>query len=246
MLLVDVHEPDLIFNLLKQTVPEVKRSALNGEGKFFADYLWTNRDGQFEQVERKHWTEIIPNIDKVEKQLDSQRSNAAVHYLLIEDLLVPTDEGVTSFTDIAQRTRKSGGTYLGSKRGWTVRRQPQAYHRIMSWLYKISKSGLEVWQSSNRIATATIISMMYRRSLLPVEDNYAFQDYYRIKAPKSDLNPHVISLMGIHEARLGPARAALLVDAFGTLQGAVSADEIFIMEILGSAAGKTFLRAVGR
>lgn len=246
MLLVDTHEPEDIYLLLKQTIPEVKRSSLNGEGKYFADYLWTNRDNKFEQVERKHWTEIIPDIDKVEKQLDTQRSNAAVHYLLIEDLMVPTTDGVVSYTSIQERQRKSGGRYLGSKKGWRTRNQPQAYYRITSWLYKLSKSGLEIWQSPNKVATATIITTLYHRSLKSEEENWAFQDYYRTKAPRRERDPHVVSLMGIANARLGPARAKALVDAFGTLQGCVLASEVNLVQVIGVASAKTFIQAVGR
>ncbi|KKL77961.1 hypothetical protein LCGC14_2029650 [marine sediment metagenome] len=246
MLLVDTHEPDEIFNYLSQTIPEVKRSSLNGEGKNFADYLWTNRDREFEQVERKHWTEIIPDIDKVEKQLDTQRTNAKVHYLLVEDLLVPTGQGVTSYTNIQERTRKSGGIYLSSKRAWSLRKQPQAYYRLVSWLYQLSKSGLEIWQSPNRVATATIITTLYHRSQKAEEENWAFQNYYRIKAPKSERDPHVISLIGLSGARLGPARARALIDSFGTLVGAVNASESNLIQVLGVAAAKTFMGAIGR
>lgn len=247
LLLVDTFEPDIIFNFLKQTVPEVKRSSLNGEGKHFADYLWTNKDGEFEQVERKHWTEIIPDLDKVERQLDAQRSNSACHYLLVEDLLVPTPDGAVSYTNIEERVRKSGGRYLGSKRGWTVRKQPQIYHRLMSWLFMLSKSGIEVWQSANRFSTATIISTMYHRSLRPDEDNLAFQKYYRTKAPRSERNPHVISLMGLHKnAGIGVVRARALIDAFGTLQGAINADESNLRQVLGVVVARNFMQAVGR
>ncbi len=246
MLLVDVHEPLDIFGYLKQTVPQVERASLNGEGKYFADYVWTNRDNEFEQVERKHWTEIIPDIDKVEKQLDTQRSEAKVHYLLVEDLLMPTSTGATSYTNLEERTRRGGGTYLGSKSGWKVKNQPQVYHRVMSWLYKLSKSGVEVWHSPNKIATATIVSILYHRSQRAEEENWAFQDYYRVKPPKVKLNPHVISLMGIHKARIGPAKGRLLVDAFGSLAGAVGASETNLVQVIGGASARTFMRAVGR
>ncbi len=246
MLLVDLHEPDDIFLLLKQTIPQVEKSDLNGEGKYLADYLWTNRDSEFEQLERKHWTEIIPNIDKTEHQLDTQRFKAKLHYLLVEDLFLPTSTGGTSYTNLSERTRKGGGTYLGSKRGWKVRRQPQIYHRVMSWLYKLTKSGIEVWQSPNKVATATIISVLYYRSQRSEEENWAFQDYYQNKAPKAIRDPHVASLMGITNARIGPAKGKALVDAFGTLQGAVSASELNLVQVIGSASTKTFLKAVGR
>lgn len=246
MLLVDLAEPEDIFKYLSQSVAEVRRSALNGEGKNFADYLWTNKDGQFEQVERKHWVEIMPSIDKVEKQLDEQRTQAAVHYLLVEDLLIPTESGIVSYTNIQERARKSGGRYLSSKRAWANRNQPQAYHRLMSWLYKVSKSGLEIWTSPNRFATATIISILYHRSQKAAEENWAFQNYYHIKAPRSERDPHVISLMGISGARLGPARARALVDAFGTLVGVMSASETNLVQVVGVAAARTFMRAVGR
>ena len=117
----------------------------------------------------------------------------------------------------------------------------------MSWLFKLSKSGLEIWNSPNKLATATIISTLYHRSLKSEEENWAFQDYYRIKAPKSERNPYVISLMGLHkDARIGPAKANALIDAFGTLVGAINADESNLVQVIGPAATKTFMKAIGR
>lgn len=244
--MVDVHEPDEIFRLLKQSVPHVERASLNGEGKNMPDYAWLNWENKFEGVERKHWTEILPSIDKVEQQLDSQRFTVEAHSLLIEDLLIPQDSGgVVTYTSLQDASRKnSRGSYLKSKRGWG-NRQPHYLHRIYSWLYKLQRSGVEVWHSANMVVTATIISMMYNRSQMAPEQHYAFQEYYRVKAPRQYRNPAMLAVMGLAKG-IGPAMAKKLLDEYGTIYSIATASKRDLTTTVGSRGAGIILDALGR
>lgn len=240
MILVDIHEPENLYNLLGQST-DVKRMNLNDQG--WADYMWANVEGRWVSVERKQWGEVVGRVDKVEEQLRREMRQAEELLLVIEGAVEPTPTGVHIYT-------RMGGGRFGFRRqrqyGSPKKPQPYTYSMIMSWLWQLEKEGLQIWMTPNYTATAMALVSFYKQGLK--KEHTTLKRYIRELTRPPKQNPHVTSLMGIRGARLGEVRARALVKRFNTTYDVVTADplELMMVEGVGATVVAQLFQAIGR
>lgn len=246
-LYVDVHEPKEIDRLIKQTRIGVSRTALNGPPVHYADYMWTGLNGTKFQVERKHWTELFQSLDAVEEQIDRQRFVCESTTLLVEDIAIPTDKGVASYSAKWDPNPKRGPARAVFRKTWSATRQPALWDRLNSWFWKLDKSGVGVVFSPNLGATAVLLARMYQNTNKPFDP--AFTRVYRPQVAKDirgKNSGYIRTLMGVTGARIGEATARQLIDAFNTPHGVFNASQLDLQTFLGPTNSANLMKALGR
>jgi hypothetical protein len=200
------------------------------------------------QVERKHWTEIMPNIDKVERQLDNERTLADETYLLVEDVPIPTVHGMATYEARWEPSPSKGSPRAMFRKMWETgskgRPQPQLYTRIMSWFWKLDKMGITVVQTPNLIGSAQTLATMWKNS--QVEEFATFKRYIKAQVKAESRDPQVLTLMGVAGGQVGEKLATLMIDAYGTAYQAMSAAYDDLAVVIGPGRAATFLNALGR
>jgi ERCC4-type nuclease len=111
VVIVDVHEHGEIPKKLRALL-QVHVQALEPLG--FCDYLYYGFDNHSITLERKHWSDLINSIDRVEVQLRKATKVANEVGLLVEGVAVPTDDCQT-ITFEERYVKKSGNIMFISK-----------------------------------------------------------------------------------------------------------------------------------
>lgn len=238
-LLIDDHEPKLIYDLLEQSCP-VEYAALNMGG--LADYLWLDVQGNTRQIERKQWGEILGGIDHVENQLRGEIVRADATDLLIEGIVRSTQWGLDAYVwDQYKQNYRFSHSFGDPK-------HPQVglYSKVMAWIWQLNAAGVGVWFTFSAEDTAKAIAAFYSNSLKT--EHTTLNRYLKPKIYVKNLNTAVLSLMGLEGAGLGATRAKALVERFGSVWGVLSADvkELASVDKMGTKTAEKLLRAVGR
>ena len=245
LILVDVNEPNDMVELLAQSV-KVATAAINLD--HWADYYWWGHKDSTHQVERKQWPEILPNLDKVEDQLDTERFQADTTTLMIEGLPVLTPYGVDSYSvswsDSPKRRRP--GPSLRRLWGTGSKTHPRInlYGRVMSWLYRLDRSGVTIVQTPNMQASAIALISMHNNSLK--EEVAAFSRFFKPRVVAKKRQPYVTTLMGVQGGGIGEVSAKRLIKEFINPYNVFNAPTRDIINLLGPSRGAQFLKAIGR
>lgn len=237
--MIDVHEPVSIEGVASKVIPVV-RLGLNQQG--FADYLWNNSKGGFEQAERKRVDEILSNMEAVEQQLgkevaDCPQLNLLDNMLLmIEGVAEPVVGGVQTYV------MATDGKFFRQSRLYKIN-----YARYEGWVLGIERAGILVWRTSSWLGTAEALLRLYKSAQDGLEST-ALRRHVKSR-PVFHPNPHVQTLMGISRARIGVELAERLIEAFGTAWNVLSQDEGTLASTvkgIGKERARTILRAVGK
>ena len=253
MLYVDVYEPGDMVKLLNQVSGITTQVVPLNHGQHRADYVWHDPNGNIFQIERKHWAEIIGKIDEVEDQLDRTRSQAHRTYLLIEDLLIPSQNGALGYS-----VEWSARPQRGQPRHWfktsrrygepsgkvpKIRPQPQLYRRVVSWLDSLDKAGVTTLWAPTMGASAVWISQLYKNSFR--EEFYAFQRYLKPQIKRREKDDQVKMLMRMFYG-VGQVTAQQLVEAYETVWNVLRADVTDLAEVIGLSLAKDICLQMGR
>lgn len=236
-LLQDRYEPEYIFGLLRQGCP-AELWPLNDSGN--ADYFWFDCFGNSRQLERKQWGEVLGGMDRVEIQLRKEIQLADATDLLIEGVVKATQWGMDAYVWDGLRYRYSHSF------GDPDHPQQGLYSKVMAWLWQLEKAGITTWFTFSQEDTARAIATFYRKSQEP--DHGTLSRYLKPKIHIRELNPQVLSLMGIEGAGLGRVRAQELIAKFGTVYGVLTApaEELSSCANMGKATVSKLFKAIGR
>jgi ERCC4-type nuclease len=239
MLLVDVFEPEDIFQLLAQSV-DVQRQNLVQAG--FADYLWFSCDGHRCQVERKQWGEILSNPDHVEEQLRREMVTTEETVLLVEGVAEATRWGMDVYT------KSPGKSYFRLQHSYGTPKHPQSglYHRIQSWFWQLDKAGISVYRTCHSRDTASALVAWYKSS--QKQEHTTLQRYIKVRANPKAYDARVLTLMGIEKAGLGEVKAKALIAKFGSVYAVLNAplEELVEVDGIGKGIAMKLIEAVGR
>jgi hypothetical protein len=209
--------------------------------------MWKGLNGNSFQVERKHWTELFQDLDAVEEQIDRQRFVCDSTTLLVEDVGVPTDRGVASYSVEWQAKPTKGPPRAYFRKTWNSAQQPQLWDRLNSWFWRLDKSGVGVIFAPNIGATAILIARLYQNTNKELDP--AFTRVYRPQVPKNIRGkdaPYIRTLMGISGARIGEKTARQLIDAFETPHGVFIASQLDLQSFMGPTNASNLMKALGR
>ena len=239
MMLVCHFEPDLIFNLLKQSI-EVYRQDMVKIG--YPDYVWFAHDGHRIGVERKQWQEILSDLDHVEEQLRREMVATEETVLLIEGVTEATAWGMDIYTKSATKP------YFILHRSYGTPKYPQPglYHRIQSWLWQLNQAGISTYRTVNSRDTASALVAWYKSS--QKLEHTTLQRYIKPRVNPKAFDPAVLTLMGIAGVELGEVRAKALIDYFGSVWDVLNAPISMLMDVEGIVLGLAMklVNAIGR
>lgn len=239
MILVDLWEPDHIFNLLEQSI-ECQRQNLVQDG--FADYLWLCHDGHRCQIERKQWGEILSDPDHVEEQLRREMVATEETVLLVEGVAEATPWGMDTYT------KSDNKPYYRLQHSYGTHRHPQSglYHRVQSWFWQLDKAGISVYRTVNWQDTASSLVSWYKSS--QKEEHTTLRRYIKPRINPKPFDQAVLTLMGIGGIRLGEVRAKALIDHFGSVWNVVSAPISKLTQVpgIGNKIAQELITAIGR
>lgn len=228
----DVHEPKDFLKLAAPSCP-VGVEVLNERG--WADYRWKTVSGDYVQVERKTWPEILASVDAVEDQLRRHRKNQpGARLLFVLEGMVSTDSSGT----YSLRSLKDGTLWTrGYKSGTRL-------SRVYSWLYAASEY-VEVFQTFNYEMTVQFLVQAYKHDQKEEADKKTFNRYF--KKIVFHPNPMVMQLMGLIPG-LGEVKAEALIARFTTVWAVLNADPADLMDVpgIGPRLAHDMLRRIGR
>ena len=239
VMIVDVFEADLIYNLLKQSI-EVVRQNLVPLG--MPDYVWFSHDGRRVGIERKTWGEILSDPNHVEEQLRREMTAVDEISLLVEGVAEATQWGVDTYI------KSVGKPYYRLQHSYGTPKHPQAglYHRIQSWLWQLDKAGISVYRTTNSKDTASALVAWYSSS--QKEEHTTLNRYIKPRINPKAFDPRVLTLMGIENANLGEVRAKALIKRFGSVWSVLAApvSELIQVEGIGMSTARKLVESVGR
>ena len=239
VMIVDVFEADLIYNLLKQSI-EVVRQNLVPLG--MPDYVWFSYDGRRVGVERKTWGEILSDPDHVEEQLRREMTTVNEICLLIEGVAESTQWGVDTYT------KSTGKPYYKLQHSYGTPKYPQSglYHRIQSWLWQLDSCGISSYRTTNSHDTASALVAWYKSS--QKEEHTTLRRYIKPRINPKAFDPAVLTLMGIAGVELGEIRAKALIDYFGSVWAVVNAPMSVLVDVdgIGPGLARKLIDALGR
>ena len=223
---IDVAEPQKMIDLLKQSA-EVEVLSLNIDG--YADYLFTDANGEAVQIEREGVGAILGNMIAIEDEI-RRHMQAGRMILIMEGIVIPNPDG----TAICELMGKTVRTQFFSK---------TRYETLAAWLWQIQEAGIEYIHTLSLQETAIAISSIYHNSQKP--EHKTFKRHLK---PITAWHPnkYISSLMGLTEAEIGEKRATQLVERFRTFFDVVAAPPPELEEVIGKAATKKLIKAIGR
>lgn len=231
MLEIDVHEPEESIKLIGQSVP-CSREILNERN--WGDYRWRGSSGQWTNVERKTWPEILASLDSVEDQLRRHKRNQT------DARLIFVLEGlVSSASDGTFQLRETGnGVWVkGYKSGTPV-------SRVLAWLYNASQY-VEVFQTMSYLMTCQFLVQAYKQDQKEEGEHKTFNRYF--KKMTFHPNPQVLMLMGIMPG-IGEVKAEAIIAKFPVLWMVLNASvgELSSVPGIGEKTARTLLQRIGR
>jgi len=238
-MLIDVFEPQLIEDLLSQSL-SVNRIPLNSHG--YADYLWHGIDNHIIQVERKQIDEILGGMDRIEEQLRKEMQKAEENILLWEGTFEPiagTKSACHSF-----RKAKDGRIMIPGHKYHT------SYAGVQAWFYQLDKAGWTIVNTIDQVATSVTLVALYNSS--QKAEHTTLLRYIKQKIYPPTPNPYVETLMGIKGASIGGEIAQALIERYGTpwytfQQSAEDLAQTLVGDKqLGLVRTKKLLKSIGR
>lgn len=241
MIFVDIFEPDIILHGLSQ-VFRVERISLNIGNR--ADYFWiVEHDGHSVQIERKQVGEVLGDFGAVEEALLRYLPNADETSLLIEGVVVPTQEGCDTYIQSEDKPYFRLSHRFGKK----DRPLPGLYSKYQAWRWSLDKQGISIYDTHTVQGTTRAISSFYNNS--QKIEHSTLNRYIRPKPITNTPNPHVRALMALSIAyglNIGEDRANSLINMFGSLGAILKANVKTIAQVdgIGIATAKKILERI--
>ena len=235
ILFIDSFEPPEIVAMLRPAVPEVVVAGLNSMG--YADYLWTDVEGNVRQWERKQASELLSDLDGVEAQLNEELKTCQELTLVVEGFVVPTADGAQTYV------LTPDGKFF--RQGYRFRKQPQLFLDWLSRKWSLERAcGVQVVETPTLEVTAYEIATAFKQSMKP--KHTTLQRYCIPHIPPFDPDIHVENLARLKDCGVGVERARKLIARYGTFWGAVSAEPPSLARVLGPKVAAHFLNTIGR
>ncbi len=202
----DVYEPDYMAQMLS-TFMQVQRQNLVQQG--LCDYFWFAGDGHSITIERKEWSDLLSNLNRLEKQLRTATNHADEVALLVEGVAVPLAGG-----EIALYHTGKNDKYLRRAKISGVK-----YASAMAYIWQLKRTAnITTYFTSTIQATAWALKTFVENS--QKADSSLLQHYVRTRQIKWQSNPQVETLMGIKDDDgyiVGEKKAIELVEQVGCL-----------------------------
>ena len=198
----DIFEPLQIVRGLKQVYSDTTHLPLNQHG--YADYVIDKPDSTPDnQWERKQVPEILSSIDSVEDQLrrELQAKPDIPLGLMVEGIAEPAPGGIQTYILATNGAVFRKGKFFKTR-----------YERYEGFLVGLQQMGITVWRTTSWEGTVEALVRFQKHALNP--DHTILNRY--LKIPMFHPDPHVVTLMGIKGAEIGPKTAEALIAAFGT------------------------------
>lgn len=235
----DKFEPTDIGLYLKEQGLTVVDKLLEPIG--LADYYWVGKEDSV-TVERKQAGEAISQSGaRLDSQLMKYTRNPNVGrvILIIEGVYTPSPEG---YCQLWRQERDYFTKQKKAKEHGIIKKE---YTTFKAYLWSLHREGIEVYETTDIRSTAlTLASFVFNDTKKGEHKTLRSNLKPRPKPFKPD--PYVETLMGIKDARIGEKTAIKMVDRFDTPFNALVASFEDLDEIMGEAAARRFLTAIGR
>ena len=204
-IIVDIYEPNFMAQLLSSFM-SVQKQNLSQRG--LADYFWLALDGHSITIERKEWSDLLSNLNRLEKQLRTATNHADEVGLLVEGVAVPLAGG-----EIALYQTGKNDKYLRRAKISGVK-----YASVMAYIWQLRRTAnITTYFTSTIQATAWALKTFVENS--QKKDSPLLQHYVRTRQIKWQSNPMVETLTGIKDRDgyvVGEKKAIELVKQIGS------------------------------
>lgn len=205
-IVVDIYEPDFMSQMLAGFM-QVQKQNLVKQG--LLDYFWFAGDGHSITMERKEWSDLLSNLNRLEKQLRIATNHADEVGLIAEGVPVPLAGG-----EIALYQAGKNDKYLRRTKISGVK-----YASVMAYIWQLRRTAnITTYFTSTIQGTAWALKTFVENS--QKKDSQLLQHYVRTRQIKWQSNPMVESLTGIKDENgyvLGEKKAIELVEQVGSM-----------------------------
>ena len=202
----DIYEPDYMAQLLSMFM-QVQKQNLVQQG--LLDYFWFAGDGHSITMERKEWSDLLGNLNRLEKQLRTATNHADEVALIAEGVPVPLAGGEIALYHIGKNDK-----YLRR-----IKISGVKYASIMAYIWQLKRTAnITTYFTSTIQATAWALKVFVENS--QKSNSSLLQHYVRTKVIKWQSNPMVETIMGIKDTDgyvVGEKKAIELVKQIGCL-----------------------------
>lgn len=217
-ILMDIHEPTAIEDLLSQMVPTT-RSSINPALPDYYLMLPTMTAG----IQRKKASEFVGAIDACEAQLrgDLEQQNCDYLILLVEGGLRPSPDGGTfTYSWREDKVWQDDGVSAFGSLSFSRRHYRQSYKGVMQFFSRLWALGIPVIRTEDTETTAIAIAALHADLEKPDELHKTFNRLIRDKyyLSETDQRKRQIAefLMGIPS--VGEELALSLTDAYPSFE----------------------------
>jgi ERCC4-type nuclease len=236
----DVHEPSEMIRLLSPVIPDFEVGPINEQG--YADYLWTTKEGEVKQLERKTWQELIGDPDRVEEQLGNHIRSGNYTIFCLEGVPLPLDdEGISTLKDLSLM-KKDDRLIFGRREMHSSTRN---YSSLVAKLYQFEQY-CQVHFTTSLKTTALSLAAFYYNDQKGDENHTTFRRY--IKTVQQSFNPQVQYLLNSFDG-MGPVRAEAIIKECATYWNFLHSDPKELSNKVKGISEKTIIqwqRKVGR
>ena len=235
----DVHEPNEIGTLIRQSAPLVDKMPLN---PVYPDWAWLDIQGNTRGIERKQFMECISALDAVEEQLNRELETCDELTLLVEGIGRPTQRGAQSFT-----MSRDGRFFRPEVELPAPDRKPQPgmWKRWEGLRWSLEHDvGVKVISTFDAETTAFAVSTAYNQSMKT--EHTTMKRYVIPHIPPFSPNIQVDNLARLRGTGVGIKLAIKLINHYGNFYEVVTAPLDELEGILGEKITDKFLRGIGR
>lgn len=202
----DIYEPDYMERMLSMFM-QVQKQNLVQQG--LLDYFWFAGDGHSITAERKEWSDLLANLNRLEKQLRIATNHADEVILIAEGVPIPLAGG-----EIALFRPGKNDKYLRR-----IKISGMKYTSVMAYIWQLKRTAnITTYFTTTIQATAWALKTFVENS--QKKDSTLLQHYVRTRQIKWQDNPMVESITGIKDEAgyvVGEKKAIELVKQIGCL-----------------------------
>jgi len=202
----DVYEPEYMERLLRGFMQVGRQNLVL---QHLLDYFWFAFDGHSITMERKELSDLLGNLNRLEKQLRVATNHADEVGLIVEGVPVPLEGGEIGIYHLGK-----SGKYLRQAKISGVK-----YASVMAYIWQLRRTAnITTYWTTTIYATAWALKVFVENSQKP--ESSLLQHYVRTRAIKWKSNPMVETIMGVKDeqgAVVGEKKAIELVEQIGSL-----------------------------
>jgi len=199
----------------------------------FADYTWFGNE--ITTFEHKKADQMLAELGgRLDEQLNKHAGHAERVGLITDGIITPNPQGGC---DLWQRS-KDGRFFVKTRIHHT------GYEQYMAYVWSITREGVEYINVPDEYSLYLALATFAHNSHKPSHDT--FRKHIKKRPNTFETDPHIETLMGVGDAKVGEINAQKLLEHFRTPFRVFTAQPEDGMDVVGQAMWRRIMKGIGR